>query len=202
MAQAADVTTVAQSHGALLGEETAHGEVIPPEAQGFAATVIAFLAIALAALAPIATRAARMDKGWWVEPKTWPLVCLSAVIVTAGYLALQWWLGLRLADDREGYLARSRWAFGGLGPAFEYAAYFCVYLFAVSYLGFALSSLVFMQVLIWRAGLRSRAWKLAALAFVFAVVLAFRVGIQLWFPMAPLFEYAPDWFIQNIAIYL
>ena len=59
-----------------------------------------------------------------------------------------------------------------------------------------------MQFMIWRVGLNTWSWRLAAALFVVVLVLAFRVGIELYFPMAPIFEYAPDWFVQHIAIYL
>lgn len=189
-------------HAALIEEHTAHGTEASQEAQGFTAAVFASLAILLMALAPWATRAAPIQKGWWVEPKTWPLLCLSVTFIAAAYQALKWGSTYRLADDREAYLSKSLSAFASLKPAFEYAAYFCIYLFAVGYLGFAVSSFVFMQFMVWLAGLRGWPWRIASALFIVALVLAFRVGIQLWFPMAPVFEHGPDWFVQNIAIYL
>jgi hypothetical protein len=171
---------------------------VPVEAQGFSAAVIAALAVFLMLLAPVATRAAKIDKGWWVEPKTWPLLCLTITLIAAGYQALHWF-GRRGAPD---FARKSIWAFGDLLPAVEYSVYFFAYLLAVSFLGFAISSLVFMQFVIWRAGLRSKYWRITAAVFVVALILAFRVGIGLWFPMAPFFDVFPDWFINNIAIYL
>jgi hypothetical protein len=171
---------------------------VPAEAQGFAAAIIGALTVILMLLAPFATRAAKIDKGWWVEPKTWPLLCLTITLMAASYQTVQW------ARQRHtpNFSSKSAWAFGDLLPAFEYSAYFFIYLLAVGYLGFAISSFVFLQFIIWRAGLRTRTWRIVAALFVAALILAFRVGIGLWFPMAPFFEMFPSWFVNNIAIYL
>jgi hypothetical protein len=171
---------------------------VPTEAQGFAAAVIAALAVFLMLLAPVATRAAKIDKGWWVEPKTWPLLCLTVTLIAAGYQTVSWVKQRNVPD----YARKSAWAFGDLRPAFEYSFYFFIYLLAVGYLGFAISSFVFLQFVIWRAGLRTNMWRIVAALFVLALILAFRVGIGLWFPMAPIFELFPSWFVNKIAIYL
>lgn len=177
-------------------------EVIHPEAQGFVALVTAVLAVALIALAPLATRAAPMTKGWWVEPRTWPLICLSVTLIAAGYQAVRWWQSYRSTVDHGSYWRKSLWAFGELRTAFEYAAYFIVYLVAVGHIGFAIASFVFMQLVIWRAGLRTARWRIVAGLFVIGVVLAFRVGLGLWFPLPSLFSFAPGWFVNTVGIYL
>ena len=107
------------------------------------------------------------------------------------------------SGDRAGFARRSLWAFGAMGSALEYSAYFCAYLVSVDYLGFALASLIYLQFIVWRAGLRGLEWRLKALLFVVVLVVAFRIGIKLWFPMAPIYEaFFPDWFVQSVAIYL
>jgi hypothetical protein len=190
-------------HGVPLPDDPEHVEFVHPEAQGFVALLFGAMAVLFLALAPIATRAAPMQKGWWVEPITWPIFTLTITLVAAAWQVAGWVKAARTAPDKGEFAARSLWALGALGPALEYSAYFCVYLVAVEWLGFALSSFVFLQFVVWRAGLRSWAWKLKAAAFVVIVVLAFRVGIDLWFPLAPLYErFFPDWFVQSIAIYL
>lgn len=191
------------SHGVPLPDDPEHVDFVHPEAQGLVAAVFTVLAVILMALVPVATRVAPMHKGWWVEPAFWPLFTLSIVIVSAAWQAVGWVrAGLR-TTDRTGFAGRSVWAFGAMAPALEYSAYFCAYLFAVAWIGFALASLIFLQFMVWRAGLRGWAWRLKAFAFVAIVVLAFRVGIDLWFPLAPIYErFFPDWFVQSIAIYL
>lgn len=190
------------AHGVPPPDDTDHAGLVHPEAQRFAAVLFAALAAVGITVAPLATRAAPMEKGWWVEPITWPLFSLVIVLVAAGVQAAAWLRALPKSPERAVYVQDSLWAFGELTPALEYSVYFCVYLFAVQYLGFALSSLLFLQFVVWRAGLRTLSWKLKAFAYVVAVILAFRVGIELWFPMAPIYQWMPSWFVNNIAVYL
>lgn len=178
-------------------EEAAH-----PEAHGLVAACFLLVALLLIALIPWATRPARIDKGWWMEPAAWPLLALGVVAIASGFEVARLVGAYRDAADRPAFVDRALWAFGGLRPSFEYALYFCIYLVAVGYLGLALASLIFLEFVIWRAGLRSWRWALAAFLFVVGLVLAFRVGIGLWFPLAPIYELAPSWFVNTIAIYL
>lgn len=179
-----------------------HHIVIPAEAPGFVAVVTAVLTAGLLLLTPLATRPAPMQKGWWVEPMTWPLVCLSLTLVAALIQAVPWFLRYKISDRKAEYLTSSVWAFRAMRPAFEYAFYFCVYLFALGYVGFAISTLLFMQFMVWRSGLKGWQWQLKSAIFVVITVIAFRVVMQLWFPMPPILTHLPDWFVQNIAIYL
>jgi hypothetical protein len=173
-----------------------------PEAQALVGGVFFFFAAVMIALTPFATRPARIDKGWWMEPAAWPLLTLAIVLVASAVEVAKLVGAARAVADKDAVRDRALWAFRGLRPSLEYALYFCIYLFIVGYLGFALSSLIFLEFVVWRAGLRSWRWALAAFLFVVAIVLAFRVGIELWFPLAPIYEFAPDWFVTNIAIYL
>ena len=190
-------------HGIPLPDDQEHSEFVHPEAQGLIAVIFALLAGLFLALVPVATRSAPMQKGWWVEPSTWPIFTLSITFIAALVQAAPWWRAGRAAGFSSAFWRKSIWAFGALGPAAAYSAAFIAYLFAVDWLGFALSSFVFIQVVIWMAGLRSLAWKLKAAAFVVIVVLVFRVGMGLWFPMAPFYEtFFPNWFVRSLAIYL
>ena len=190
-------------HGVPLPDDPEHAEFIHPEAQGIIALVFALLAVVFLAILPLATRAAPMQKGWWVEPSTWPIFTLSATLVAALFQVASWIKSGRAARFSGDFWRKSFWAFGALGPALRYSAVFILYLFAVGWLGFAISSFLFVQVVVWMAGLRGTAWRLKAALFVVAVVIVFRIGMGLWFPMAPLFTaFFPDWFVRSFAIYL
>ena len=190
-------------HGVPLPDDPEHSEFIHPEAQGLVAVVFALVAGACLALMPLATRPAPMNKGWWVEPSTWPIFALSITLIAALFQVAGWLRKGREAGFAAQFWQKSFWAFGALGPALGYSAAFIVYLFAVDWLGFAVSSFVFLQVVVWMAGLRSTAWRIKAAAFAVLVVLVFRIGMGLWFPMAPLYTaFFPDWVVRSIAIYL
>ena len=190
-------------HGVPLPDDPDHTEFVHPEAQSLIALVFAMVAVILLLLLPVATRVAPMQKGWWVEPSTWPTFALSITLIAGVFEGLKWVRSGRAAGFSPDFWGKSLWAFGALAVAFKYAAVFILYLFAVGWAGFALSSFVFLQVVIWMAGLRSTAWKLKAAAFVILAVLVFRVVMDVWFPMAPLYEtFFPDWFVRSVAVYL
>jgi small-conductance mechanosensitive channel len=179
-----------------------HENGATPEAQGFLALIFALVSLALLLLAPGETRPAPAAKGWWMAPATWPLFTLLVVFAAAAW-QVRLWLKAAAGRDRHAYLKASLGAFHGMRPALEYSAYFCAYLAALGIFGFALSSLVFLQFVTWRAGLSGWRWRLGCFAFVATVVAAFRVGIELWFPLAPIYEALfPEWFVQSVAIYL
>lgn len=190
-------------HGVPLPDDPEQTEFIHPEAQGLVAVVFAILATALLLILPFATYAAPMHKGWWVEPATWPIFTLSITILAALFQAASWLRTGQSAGFSGDFWRRSFWAFGALKPALSYSVVFLIYLFAVNWLGFAVSSFVFLQVVVWMAGLRGMSWRIKAALFVVSVVVVFRIGMDLWFPMAPIYEsFFPDWFVRSIAIYL
>lgn len=83
-----------------------------------------------------------------------------------------------------------------------YSTAFLAYVFALSYLGFAVSSLAFGQFCLWRAGLRTKRWALINLAFCATLVVVLRVIMGLWFPQAPVMQFLPDWFANTVGPYL
>ncbi len=178
-----------------------HAE-IPVEAQLAFAAALLILAVVLLVLVPFQTRPAPAGKGWYLQPHTWPIFSLLLVAIPAAIQTVALIRRARKARDRAVFRKRALWAFGDLRLTIEYSLYFLVYLYAIGYVGFALSTLVFGQVCLWRAGLRSLNWALANLGFTLVLVLGLRVGMDLWFPVAPLYEYFPDWFVETIGLYL
>jgi hypothetical protein len=80
-----------------------------------------------------------------------------------------------------------------MAAALEYSAYFCLYLAGVSYLGFAIATVLFLEFVAWRSGLRGRKWVLSTLTVAVGIIVIFRLGIDLWFPLAPIFKILPAW---------
>lgn len=177
-------------------------EVVPAEAEGFSALILTAASMILIVLAPFATSPQPAGKGWYLAPIAWPLVSLGMAIVAGAALSWQFLKAFRGARDRKAFRTKTLWAFGGLVEAFEYALYFCVYMVAVSYLGFAIATLLFLEFVIWRAGLRGTKWVLTGLFTTVAIVVIFRVGIGLWFPLAPLFKLLPDWVGNTFGSFL
>lgn len=173
--------------------EDSHDEVVPREAEGLSTTILCTLALVLIALAPIATRPQPPGRAWFLAPANWPLINLGIVLIAGGALVWQFFILWRGAADRKDFWDRAFWSFGGMGRALEYSLWFCLYLWSVGQIGFAISTLIFLQFTVWRSGLRGWKWMLTALLVALAIILVFRVGIGLWFPLAPLFRLMPAW---------
>jgi hypothetical protein len=168
-------------------------EVVPPEAEGMAATVLLCATLLLIALAPFATRPQPAGKAWYLAPINWPLFSLGMAAIAGAVLAWRFLRARRAAPDAREFRANALSAFGGLAFALEYSLYFCAYLFAVAWVGFGIATLAFLQFAIWRAGLRGRRWVLAAFIVGVAIIVIFRLGIGLWFPLPPLYQLFPAW---------
>lgn len=167
-------------------------EHIPAEAEGMAGVVLFAVAVFLIALAPFATRSQPAGKPWFLAPINWPLLSLGMAAIAGAILAFRFLREWRTADGAA-FRENALWAFGGFRGALEYSLYFCLYLVGVSWLGFGIATLLFMQVTIWRSGLRGRRWMLAGVAVTIAIIVIFRLGIGLWFPLAPLYKLFPSW---------
>ena len=182
----------AQSVESASGSEaTDQSENIPHQAGPFVALVFFVCAIVLLIVAPFATRAQPVDKPWFMAPVNGPVFALLVMAIPAAILAWRWWKNYKLSTDKNLYIQNSTWAFRGMLPAVEYCIYFCAYLWLINYAGFALSTLLFGQVCLYRSGLRGIGWVCANIAFTVVLVLLLRVMLGLWFPMAPLFGLLP-----------
>lgn len=179
-------------------ETSAFEDEVTPEALNLAATLFwIFALLALAAL-PLAVEKGRRDLGWFQEPWSWPFIALSAGLLGGAIQPLRLW-ALRKGAN---FGTAARQAFDGMGQSLIYAATFLVYLGGVSLLGFTIASLIYMQALYRMSGLRGGKWRLIALLVTLAIVLAFRVGLDIWFPTPPLLHLFPDWVAGTFGGYL
>lgn len=168
-------------------------EQVPPEAEGMASTVLLAVILILMAMAPFATRPQPAGKAWFLAPINWPLLSLGLAAIAGGVLVWRFVGAWRSAPDAAAFRANAFWAFGGMRPAFEYSLYFCAYLFAVGWIGFSIATLLFLQFVVWRAGLRGRRWVITVFLVTIGIVVVFRLGIGLWFPLSPLLKLFPAW---------
>jgi hypothetical protein len=175
---------------------------VPPEAMGMAGLVMLAVALALIALAPLATQTSAAGKGWYLAPVNWPLLSLGVTSIAAAIMSWRFVEDYRAAPDKRRYKANGLFAFGDMRFAVEYSLYFCLYLALMHFAGFAISTWLFLQWCIWRAGLRGAFWAIAAFLFTVVLVLAFRVGIGLWFPLAPIFKLMPAWIANTVGSFL
>lgn len=177
--------------------EAFEDEVVPEASHLAMALFWAFALLALVAL-PWATSPGKRDLGWVQEPWSWPFITL-VVGLAGGFGPLRTYLRER---RKPGFAAKAALAFDGMGRAMIYAFGFLVYIGGVSVLGFTLASALFMQAVLYVSGLRGWRWVLTGLAVVAAIVLAFRVGLGIWFPLPPLMQLFPDWVGNTFGEYL
>lgn len=168
------------------------------EAVGTSALLFWLFAIAAILALPVAVSAGRRDLGWFMEPFAWPLIALLFAVIGGAVLPARL-LRLRRVP---GFASRVRETFAGMDRALIYSGMFLVYLAGVTWLGFTIASLIFMQALYWVSGLRGGIWPWVALAVTAAIVLAFRVGLDIWFPVPPLLEMLPDGISTTLGAYL
>ena len=177
-------------------------EIVPVEAEGMAATVLLVATLALIALAPFATRAQPVGKAWYLAPINWPLFSLGIAALAGAALAWRFFAAWRAAPDGSAFRANALWAFGGMGFALEYSLYFCAYLLAVAWIGFSIATFIFLEFVVWRCGLRGRKWVLSAFLVTVGIVVVFRLGIGLWFPLSPLLKLFPAWIGNTLGGFL
>jgi hypothetical protein len=171
---------------------------VTPEAASTAGSLFCLFAAFALILLPFATVAGKRPLGWIQEPWSWPFVVLVVALVGGGGLAFDY---LRLRRN-PGFSAKANQAFAGMGRSFTYAAAFLAFMGGVWLIGFTLASILFMQVLYYMSGLRGAKWSLIGLAVTVAIVLAFRVGLGIWFPLPPIMLLFPDWVGNALGEYL
>lgn len=177
-------------------------EIIPAEAEGMAATVLLAVVLVLIALAPFATRAQPAGKAWYLAPVNWPLFSLGMAAFAGAAIVWRFVKAWRAVPDPAAFRANVLWAFGGMGIALEYSLYFCIYLLAVAWLGFSIATLVFLEFVVWRSGLRGPKWVLATFLVTVGIIVVFRLGIGLWFPLSPLLKLFPAWVGNSLGGFL
>ncbi len=171
---------------------------VTPEAASTAGTLFWIFAAFALILLPFATVAGKRPLGWIQEPWSWPFIVLIVALLGGGGLALDC---LRLRRN-PGFSAKAKEAFAGMGRCLAYAATFLAFIGGVWLIGFTLASILFMQVLYFMSGLRGAKWSLTGLAVTVAIVLAFRVGLGIWFPLPPIMLVFPDWVGNALGEYL
>jgi hypothetical protein len=187
-------------HVPTLADAETHSfdEDVAPEALNLSATIFWIFALIALAVLPWAIEKGRRDLGWVQEPWSWPFIALSIGLLGGAIQPVRLWV----LSKRSGFGAAARNAFDGMGAALVYAVAFLVYLGGISVLGFTIASAIFMQALYWMSGLRGGKWPWIAFLVTLGFVLAFRVGLDIWFPTPPILQLFPDQVAGAIGGYL
>lgn len=186
------VATIADADAEAFEDE------VVPEASTLATALFWGFALLALAVLPWATVPGKRDLGWVQEPWSWPFITLTVGLI-GGFGPLRTYLAER---GKPGFSQKAMLAFDGMGRAMVYALGFLLYIGGVSVLGFTIASAIFMQALLYLSGLRGTKWVLIGLAVVAVIVLAFRVGLGIWFPLPPVMQLFPDWVGNALGEYL
>lgn len=171
-------------------------------ALGLFAMVTLAVVLVLLLLLPMATSGQPVGKSWFLSPRNAPLAAILVTGLGAALLVAQFLRAYAYASDRRAYLASAFSGFDGSREALLYCLLFGLYVLALGYMGFAISTLVFGQACLWISGLRTANWAGWNLVFTVALVVILRVFMGLWFPQAPILAYVPASFANAIGPYL
>lgn len=132
-----------------------------------------------------------MDQTTWraggklfAQPRFWPAVSLIGM---TGFAALHL-LGSAMSDRIEGRWQEVAYWLASL----EYALWFVVYAFVVPYAGYLPTTVLFVIILVLRAGYRSRAIILWAVVTAVGIVLLFKTFLQVKLPAGQIYDSLPD----------
>ena len=169
---------------------------VAPEALNLSATLLWAFALFAVAVLPWAVEKGRRDLGWVQEPWSWPFIALSVGLIGGAVLPLRFWvcerrrvLPLPLAGRLKAWAAR----LSTRGP-------FCLPRRRCSAgLHHRLTDLHAGALLDLGPARRQMAAHRPSVAV--AIVLAFRVGLGIWFPFPPLMQLFPGW-VAGVGGYL
>ena len=155
---------------------------------------LGFVAFAVVLLALIGEQTRWVDKTkLFAQPRFWPAIGLGGMVIMGGLhlYRLPW-----RRTSRYDWGEARKWALVG-----EYVLWFMGYVLAVPMLGYLPVTLLFVPLLAWRMGYRSR--KMMAISAVFAVVVVvlFKSFLSVRIPGGAVYEYLPtaarSFFILN-----
>jgi hypothetical protein len=128
------------------------------------------------------------------QARFWPAVGVFGMV---GFTALHLWHLPRRRFVRADWIEGRNWL-----AVFEFVAWFLAYVWLVPLVGYLPVTLAFSVLLSRRMGYRSRRMQAIAFAFGLAVVVLFKVFLQVKIPGAALYEYLPGALRTFFILYL
>lgn len=133
-----------------------------------------------------------------LQPRFWPVVILALLAVFSGWYFIA---GLR-ARRRTNALDTDLFPFDELmlwARPVEFAVYFLIYAALIPWLGYLLTTLLFMPLLGWRVGYRALRSLLLLAGIGLIIVILFKSMLQVRMPAGALYEYLPG-ALRNVFI--
>lgn len=121
-------------------------------------------------------------KQLFAQPRFWPgAAVIGMVLFGLGHMFA------RFQHRRHDNISEVFWWLRSI----EYLCWFMAYVYAVPVLGYLLATILFMMLLTYRLGYRSKKMLLFAMLVGFVVVLVFKAGLSVSIPGGALYEFLP-----------
>lgn len=148
------------------------------------------LAAGLLLLALLPYQAAWVDthRGWFIQPMMGSALGLGVLVFFAAIRVGQILMSGGIRISLEGVVG----GLLGYRTALISSVLFLLYIQSLSIIGFSLSTLIFITTLLLLSRLLDRFWFFAGLGATIALVLIFRVGLNVWMPDVWLYGLLPD----------
>lgn len=146
---------------------------------------IAFVAIALALAFALPTQAPFLaDTKFVAQPGFWPLVAVTMMVVFGA-------INLLTSINSPRIFGRAREVWFWL-RSLEFVGWFYLYVLVIPLLGYLPTSVLFVPLLCFRLGYRSKAILGHGVLFAIAVVLIFKTGLGVALPAGQIYNLLPD----------
>ena len=157
----------------------------PPKAtRGQSLFALFFLGFAVFLFLLLPFQTTRVETAMWhTQPGFWPTISLSGMVL---FGVLHFWRLPRRRFEKMDFKEAILWARG-----IEFVLWFMVYVSLVPIVGYLPSTLIFVLPLLYRQGYREPFHFYCGAIFVFAVVVFFKVVLEVKIPGATLYEFFP-----------
>lgn len=118
------------------------------------------------------------------QPSFWPAISLGGMT----FFAVLHLMGSVMSPRIYGRLKEVGFWLRSL----EYAAWFLAYVWVVPIIGYLPATLLFMPILVFRAGYREKKLLLLSVVIGFAIVVVFKSFLSVKIPGGAIYEYLPD----------
>ena len=125
-----------------------------------------------------------------LQPRFWPSVVLGAFTLFSGLHLVQSWIARNDPDHPDASPVPVGELLRWLRPL-ELAVYFVVYAASIPWLGYLLSTVLFMPLLGLRTGIRSPAGLCLLAGLGVGIVLVFRTGLEVRMPPGAMYDLFP-----------
>ena len=133
-----------------------------------------------------------------LQPRFWPSVVLGALTLFSGLYLMQSWLARKDPDSLDISLVPIGELLRWLRPL-EFALYFVVYAASIPWLGYLLSTVLFMPLLGLRTGIRSLPGLCLLAGIGVGIVLVFKTGLEVRMPPGAVYDLFPP-AVRNFLI--